>query len=389
MASHFSDIGFNLNNPDTFREDFIKIIEDNVEKSSQEVCINYKGYLVVYIDNDIEFWLPIGENGTLNPYDFEIHYNTHKWELAKKVTWTCKEENDMQGLCNLWQNQEIFPLNANIPNAIMCPSFNEKLTYKCQLACFVEDINFYSTIDEFRKEYHKMCEESFIPTGMFALNENKEFKPSACAWINGILESFELKTNTYTKNKFYHLIVGCLGEKFDLLVSEEEIKSPLKIGDIVSSNVWISGKIRFDYLGQEIGNTKRVKDGNSNIKTLNDLYNVLKKCWSKETAYPSCQEDWNKEDPAYGQCAITSMLVYDMFGGSIHRIKFEDGSTHYFNKINDTYVDLTSEQFDLYNIIIDYTQNEQIDRQYCGKNTNTNNRYNLLVANISKHLKTL
>jgi len=113
---------------------------------------------------------------------------------------------------------------------------------------------------------------------------------------------------------------------------------------------------------------------------------VLRESWSKETAYPSCQKDWSKEDPSYGQCAITAMLVNDMFGGSIHSIRVNGGGTHYFNKINGKYVDLTSEQFDLYNIPVDYENNEEMDRQYCGKNADTKKRYDLLVANVKAYL---
>ncbi len=386
MASHFSDIGFKFND-ETFYDDFIKVIDDNIHKSAQEVIVGDKGYLVVYIDRDIEFWLPIGENKTLDPSNFEIHYNTHRWEIAKNPNWVEKVSNDMQGLCNLWQGkEETFVMNVNIPNAIMSPEFKEELVYKCQMACFVESIVFYSTPEDFKRVYEQISEESFIPTGMFSPEEKEDFQESAHAWLNGRVESFELKTNTYTNNKFYLIRITCFGEKFDLLVGEEEVKSPIKIGDIVSANVWISGKVRLEYKGKEFGDTKRLVNGSSSIVTLNDLYNVLRESWSKETAYPSCQKDWNKEDPSYGQCAITAMLVNDMFGGSIHRIRVNGGGTHYFNKINGKYVDLTSEQFDLYNIPVDYENNEEMDRQYCGKNADTKKRYDLLVKKIQKNL---
>lgn len=52
-----------------------------------------------------------------------------------------------------------------------------------------------------------------------------------------------------------------------------------------------------------------------------------------------------------------------MFGGSIHRIRVNGGGTHYFNKIDGCYVDLTREQFDLYDIPIVYEPNEQMKRE--------------------------
>ena len=124
------------------------------------------------------------------------------------------------------------------------------------------------------------------------------------------------------------------------------------------------------------------------ITTLLDLFAVLEKCWSKETAYPSSQADWVPNDPSYGQCAITAMLVHDMFGGTIHKIKVNGGGTHYFNKINGQYVDLTREQFDLYDLPVNYEPNQEISRKYCGKNKNTYERYKQLQRNIIRYLKT-
>ena len=123
------------------------------------------------------------------------------------------------------------------------------------------------------------------------------------------------------------------------------------------------------------------------IDTLHKLYAVLRKTWTAETAYPSCQAEWVSTDPSYGQCAITAMLVYDMFGGTIHKIKVNGGGTHYFNKINGHYIDLTRDQFDLYNIPVNYEPNETIDREYCGKNADTLKRFELLKENIEKVIK--
>lgn len=77
-------------------------------------------------------------------------------------------------------------------------------------------------------------------------------------------------------------------------------------------------------------------------------------------------------------------MVHDMFGGTIHKIRVSGGSTHYFNKINGHYIDLTRDQFDLYDIPVEYEPNETIPREYCGKNADTHKRYKLLVRLISE-----
>lgn len=146
------------------------------------------------------------------------------------------------------------------------------------------------------------------------------------------------------------------------------------------------------YFGEDYGNEiKRNTEKSSNrINTLNELFEVLLKAWVRETAYSSAQKDpeYNKEnDPTYGQCAITATLVYDMFGGTIHKIKVDGGGTHYFNKIDGYYIDLTRDQFDLYSIPINYEPNIEISREYCGKNVDTLKRFNLLKERIAEMLE--
>ena len=83
-----------------------------------------------------------------------------------------------------------------------------------------------------------------------------------------------------------------------------------------------AGADGFYYQGQELKDKKcKEVEAFKGIDTLHKLYAVLRKSWSFSTAYKSCQSEWVSEDPSYGQCAITATLLYDMFGGSIHRIR--------------------------------------------------------------------
>lgn len=139
------------------------------------------------------------------------------------------------------------------------------------------------------------------------------------------------------------------------------------------------------YYGKEYTkDIKRSSGKGHKINTIDELFHILLDVWCKETAYPSCQKEYDqKNDPTYGQCAITATLVHDMFGGTINRIRVSGGGTHYFNRINGHDIDLTSDQFDLYDIAISYAPNEEIPREYCGKNADTLKRYKLLVERIN------
>lgn len=73
------------------------------------------------------------------------------------------------------------------------------------------------------------------------------------------------------------------------------------------------------------------------------LQAALERSWNKETCYPPIQEEWTKENPAFGQCAVTALIVQDFFGGDI---LFCHHQNHCWNKLPDGMeIDLTRSQF--------------------------------------------
>ena len=142
------------------------------------------------------------------------------------------------------------------------------------------------------------------------------------------------------------------------------------------------------YNGREYTqNITKISKDYDGINTIDDLFDNLLNVWCKETTYPACQRDYDLyDDPTLGQCAITATLVHDLFGGTIHKIFLDGGGTHYFNKINGKYIDLTSDQFTQFNIPINYEPNVEVPRDYCGKNANTMQRSNLLIELLTNNL---
>ena len=183
------------------------------------------------------------------------------------------------------------------------------------------------------------------------------------------------------------------------IISEEQEEYSMVAEDSEKYDPFESNKGRFKtesgrdiyYYGEEFGDSiKVINNKYDKIKTLNDLFGIIIEAWEKETAYPSAQKDpeYNKvNDPTYGQCAITATMVHDLFGGTIHKIRVNGGGTHYFNKIDGHYIDLTRDQFDLYHIPINYEPNELIDREYCNKNQDTLKRYTKLIENFERIIK--
>lgn len=146
---------------------------------------------------------------------------------------------------------------------------------------------------------------------------------------------------------------------------------------------------KISYYGINAGDAIYSIDENEEI-TLNEFFEIMLKSWVKESAYPSAQKDpqFNlPNDPTYGQCAVTAMLVNKFFGGNIRKMRVSGGGTHYFNVINGQVFDLTRDQFDLYNVPVDYSSSTNVPIQYCGKNANTRARYDILEKNLIKTKK--
>ena len=118
------------------------------------------------------------------------------------------------------------------------------------------------------------------------------------------------------------------------------------------------------------------------------LEEILSKAWVQETS--SDPDNWSAENPAWGQCAVTALVVNDYFGGRLlwASAKLPDGKeiSHYFNELETgEVVDLTRAQFPEGTIIpegIDKKKEFATTRDYVLSYPVTVQRYTLLQQNI-------
>jgi hypothetical protein len=74
-----------------------------------------------------------------------------------------------------------------------------------------------------------------------------------------------------------------------------------------------------------------------------DVSKIIAACWNRRTSYDPT--GWSTTNPAWGQCAVTALVVQDLFGGVVLR-GFVNGIEHYWNRLpNESEVDLTRAQF--------------------------------------------
>ena len=75
-------------------------------------------------------------------------------------------------------------------------------------------------------------------------------------------------------------------------------------------------------------------------QSLIDLYRRLRGAWSTETS-----SQWRPDNPAAGQCSVTSLVIQDELGGKILKTDV-NGAWHFYNRIDGRRVDFTMSQFD-------------------------------------------
>ena len=85
-----------------------------------------------------------------------------------------------------------------------------------------------------------------------------------------------------------------------------------------------------------------LNDGERYYKLLR-LHDALEHSWEADTCAEWERDKWSPCLPAFGQCAVTALVVQDFFGGKI--VKDPDND-HYWNVLEDGMeADLSREQF--------------------------------------------
>ncbi|MEZ4503111.1 MAG: hypothetical protein R3C39_10840 [Dehalococcoidia bacterium] len=110
---------------------------------------------------------------------------------------------------------------------------------------------------------------------------------------------------------------------------------------------------------------------------LDELREVIEKAWTADTSADPL--GWSLENPAWGQCAVTALLIQDSFGGELLRADV-DGISHYWNRLpSGEEVDLTRHQFRGTAVV---SRAELRERSYVLSFPETRKRYQRLKSRI-------
>ena len=106
----------------------------------------------------------------------------------------------------------------------------------------------------------------------------------------------------------------------------------------------------------------------------------LRKAWCRETAHPSYQDKWSEDNPSYGQCCVTALVMQDLYGGDVYECKVQ-GKRHYVNITLEGYLhDYTSMQFEEGQIV--YDKMKLRTRESLLKSKSVKERYVLLKTRL-------
>lgn len=113
---------------------------------------------------------------------------------------------------------------------------------------------------------------------------------------------------------------------------------------------------------------------------LPSLERDLRRAWARDTS--ADPQSWSERNPAWGQCAVTALVVQDELGGELLRARV-DGISHYWNRLpSGETVDLTRHQFVNGGSI--ESETELRTREYVLSFPDTRERYELLRKRLGQ-----
>jgi hypothetical protein len=120
------------------------------------------------------------------------------------------------------------------------------------------------------------------------------------------------------------------------------------------------------------------------VGILSRLQQAFNRAWSRETSFDPL--NWSDQNAAWGQCAVTALIVQDHCGGRLMTGEI-NGVPHYWNRISGNRdLDLTEHQFGR---ILSRSGTRECDREYVLSYPQTARRYRKLRTKVAEALETV
>ncbi len=267
VGNHYRAVGFPINDFEDKKRFFQNLCNDNKDctKAARGIYFRRKS------EEGAELWMNVFYDSSQKCYligDLYPHYDGKTFHRVV-LTEASKtgESHDMEGGYLAWMNpdkNEGSLENGDYQFFFGVPDFDRPETLELprvaylQLAAFAHKVKIFENENEFyssqqnfelkdmgcmEKKPVKIAGKCFFPWGL--INDPERKNPSSLPYVclTGHVVDTEQKINSLTQNPYHWLLVETLGGKIDTVTDMECISKPIRKGNVVEIEAWLSGRI--------------------------------------------------------------------------------------------------------------------------------------------------
>ncbi len=245
--SHFSNIGFEVNNT----EDFVTLCQKIIRKCVR-IQVEGGAYFQYSDPSGAELWIQANARKDLigaNPY-----FQGKSKRIVSLSSKHKKEPSELDGyfICDAYSRDDtekrnaLYPFVFDLPNAQTLPKTKLPLTTEIQLTAFAHKIEIFKDEKEFKEKaenYSNMASKSFIPNGLFNPDKTERATTEALAIFIGEVKEAQIKTNSFTNNRFHWMLVDTYGGEIDVVTDSGKLNKEPQKGNFVWGQFWLTGKL--------------------------------------------------------------------------------------------------------------------------------------------------
>jgi hypothetical protein len=244
MPSHLTDIGFDYNTDEEFRE-----LIDQAYELGELFRVEQGAYFRWSPGEGVEIW------GQLDNENNFIGFNPHfDGESVISVGLTDRlerlETSVLDGAFQGWarpsgddEEPGCYHFTFDAPDFRLYDSVKLPSVVEAQIAAFAHELSAFESDEAYRasqSEGPRFAPESFFPSGLL---ESRE-APPAHAVLAGHVLNTALRINPVTKSEFLWAKVQTFGGVFDVVADPMMINGAVVKGGIVLGSFWLSGRLR-------------------------------------------------------------------------------------------------------------------------------------------------
>ncbi len=245
--SNLSNIGFDIKT----EEDFYELVEKAYKKSEQ-IKTEAGSYFKFSDKSGAQLWIQLNNHNEL------IGVNPHfEGKSKRKISLTAtidREESILDGAFHCWADPEeddfeigAYPFVFDVPDYRSYSHIELPQFLDVQLSAFAQEFNYYQSEEAFDTEQEgevKWAAQSFVPSGLFTPEGEDSAPPEALGLFAGIIKETEKKTNIFTGQTFYWMLVETFGGDIDVVADPRLFENTASnIGGVVHGQFWLSGRL--------------------------------------------------------------------------------------------------------------------------------------------------